>query len=63
MHKPKVSILIMTYNQDAYLARAIQSALSQTYENTEILISNNGSSDNTSKIVESCTAILNLTTL
>jgi len=53
MHKPKVSILIMTYNQDAYLARAIKSALSQTYENIEILISNNGSSDNTSKVVES----------
>ena len=53
MTKPKVSILIMTYNQDAYLAKAIQSALAQTYENIEILISNNGSTDNTSKIVES----------
>ena len=53
MTKPKVSILIMTYNQDAYLAKAIHSALSQIYENIEILISNNGSTDNTSKIVES----------
>ncbi|MGY9060589.1 MAG: glycosyltransferase family 2 protein, partial [Candidatus Puniceispirillales bacterium] len=43
----------MTYNQDAYLTRAIQSALSQTYENIEILIFNNGSTDNTSKVVES----------
>ena len=53
MTKPKVSILIMTYNQEAYLAKAIQSALAQTYENIEILISNNGSTDNTTKIIES----------
>ncbi|MDA9971283.1 glycosyltransferase family 2 protein [Gammaproteobacteria bacterium] len=53
MQKLKVSICIMTYNQDAYLTRAIQSALSQTYENIEILIFNNGSTDDTSKVVES----------
>ena len=53
MNTPKVSIILMTYNQGKYLHTAIQSALSQTYENIEILISNNGSSDNTTNVVES----------
>ena len=53
MNTPKVSIILMTYNQGKYLHTAIQSALSQTYENIEILISNNGSSDNTANVVES----------
>jgi glycosyltransferase involved in cell wall biosynthesis len=53
MNTPKVSIILMTYNQGKYLHKAIQSALSQTYENIEILISNNGSSDNTSDVVKS----------
>ena len=53
MNTPKISIILMTYNQDKYLHRAIQSALSQTYENIEILISNNGSSDDTANVVQS----------
>ena len=53
MNTPKVSIILMTYNQGKYLHTAIQSALSQTYENIEVLISNNGSSDNTTNIVQS----------
>jgi glycosyltransferase involved in cell wall biosynthesis len=53
MNTPKVSIILMTYNQGKYLHTAIQSALSQTYENIEILISNNGSSDDTTNIVQS----------
>ena len=53
MNTPKISIILMTYNQDKYLHKAIQSALSQTYENIEILISNNGSSDDTTNVVQS----------
>tara|TARA_B110000495_G_scaffold72753_1_gene62181 strand:+ start:282 stop:1235 length:954 start_codon:yes stop_codon:yes gene_type:complete len=53
MNTPKVSIILMTYNQGEYLHTAIQSALSQTYKNIEILISNNGSSDNTANVVKS----------
>lgn len=53
MQTPKVSIIILTYNQDEFIERAIKSALNQTYENFEIIISNNGSTDNTVKIIES----------
>jgi len=45
LFNPKVSIVIPVYNGANYLAEAIQSALAQTYENTEILVINDGSTD------------------
>ncbi len=42
---PKVSIVIPVYNGSDFLAHAIDSALSQTYNNIEILVINDGSND------------------
>ena len=42
---PKVSIVIPVYNGSNFLAEAIDSALSQTYHNTEIIVVNDGSTD------------------
>ena len=53
MNNPKVSILLMTYNHERFIKRSIESALSQTYENTEIIICNNGSLDNTASLIKS----------
>ena len=43
---PLVSIVIPVYNGSDYLAEAIDSALAQTYGNIEIIVINDGSSDN-----------------
>ena len=49
----KVTIMIPTYNQELFIVNAIQSALAQDYENLEIVISDDCSSDNTGKIAQS----------
>ena len=51
MKSPKVSIMIPTYNQQKYIVRAIESALSQDYENLEVVVSDDGSTDDTRVIV------------
>lgn len=45
MNHPKVSIVIPVYNGSDFLAEAIESALSQTYSNLEIVVVNDGSND------------------
>jgi len=42
---PKVSIVIPVYNGSNYLREAIDSALAQTYKNTEVIVINDGSKD------------------
>lgn len=49
---PKVTIGIPTRNRAEYVARAIRSALAQTYENIEVVISDNASADNTVRAIE-----------
>src|SRR5271163_4094676 len=43
----KVSILLPTFNRESYLVAAIDSVLSQTHQDWELLISDNCSNDNT----------------
>jgi len=50
---PKVSIIILSYNQAEYIKESISSALNQTYKNLEIIISDNGSTDSTKNIIKS----------
>ncbi len=50
---PEVSVLIPTFNDEKYIGQAIQSVLDQTFQDFEILISDNNSTDNTYKIVHS----------
>jgi glycosyltransferase involved in cell wall biosynthesis len=54
MSKPLVTIAIPTYNRaDKYLKDALTSALNQTYEHIEILVSDNCSNDHTPDLVQS----------
>ncbi len=45
-----ISIIIPAYNQGQYLSTAVQSALDQTYSSIEVLIIDDGSTDNTAEI-------------
>ncbi len=51
--KDLVSIHFITYNQEKYVARALESVLAQTYKNWELIISDDFSKDGTIKIIES----------
>ncbi|WP_053006181.1 glycosyltransferase family 2 protein [Kiloniella spongiae] len=48
----KVSVVLAVYNADKYIANAIESVLSQTLSDWELLIVNDGSTDNSLKIIE-----------
>ena len=50
---PLVSILISNYNCDRYLSQAIDSAINQTYPKKEIIVINDGSTDNSQQIIDS----------
>ena len=50
--KPKVSILIPTYNYAHFIGEAIESALNQTYRDFELIIIDDQSKDNTDEVVE-----------
>ncbi|PIS30120.1 MAG: glycosyl transferase [Candidatus Marinimicrobia bacterium CG08_land_8_20_14_0_20_45_22] len=47
----KVSIIIPTYNRAEVLERALMSVFSQTYENFEIIVIDDGSTDNTNAVI------------
>lgn len=49
----KVSVVIATYNNGHLLKRAIQSILSQTFREFELIVVDDGSGDNTKEVVES----------
>jgi hypothetical protein len=51
MEKEKVSIIVPMYNAEKFIGKAIETVLSQTYENWEMLIMNDVSTDNSLAVV------------
>jgi len=52
--------MIPTFNQANYIEKAIESALKQDYENTEIIVSDDASNDNTETAIQKYQNINNL---
>lgn len=53
--QPVFSVIMPTYNRETILSRTIRSVLSQTFDSYEFLIIDDGSQDNTKKIVQGFT--------
>lgn len=49
----KFSVVVPVYNGEKYIESSINSVLNQTYGDIELIIINDGSSDNTEEVVKS----------
>ena len=52
--KPYFSIIIPTYNREKIIQKTIESVIIQSYDDWEIIVIDDGSKDNTKKVVEQC---------
>lgn len=52
MEKDLISVIVPVYNCERYLERCIESIIKQTYKNIEIILVNDGSTDNSGKICD-----------
>lgn len=50
-YKPKVSVMIVTYNQEDLISETIESVINQNYKNIEIVVADDASTDNTPAII------------
>ena len=53
LDQPLVSVIIPAYNAENFIVKTLESVLSQTYQNIEVLVVDDGSTDTTAKIVKS----------
>ncbi len=52
MKRPLISIIIPAYNVERYISHGIESCIDQTYSNIEVIIVDDGSTDNTYEIIK-----------
>lgn len=49
----KVSVVVTCYNHEKYIAKCIKSIFEQTYQNIELIVFNDGSTDRSGEIISS----------
>lgn len=54
---PLISVIVSCYNHAQYLTDSVKSLLAQTYQNLEIIIVNDGSTDNTREVAGQCVTL------
>lgn len=52
MNNPKISVIVPVYNVEQFLPRCINSILAQTFTDFEVLLINDGSTDNSGRICD-----------
>lgn len=52
MNKELISVIIPVYNTENYLSKCLDSVINQTYDNLEIIVVNDGSTDNSLSIIK-----------
>jgi len=55
MNEPKVSVIVPVYNTDRFLEKCLTSIAAQNYQNIEIIIINDGSTDKSDEIIKNFT--------
>jgi len=53
MQRPFISVIIPTYNSEKFITKTLEKVFSQTYNNYEVIVSDDGSTDNTVDVVRS----------
>ncbi|MCR4787646.1 MAG: glycosyltransferase family 2 protein [Lachnospiraceae bacterium] len=56
-NEPKISVIVPVYNKEQYLEKCLDSLLAQTYPNKEIVIADDGSTDESGKICDRYAAL------
>ena len=59
MDNPKVSVIVTCYNQELYIKECIKSINSQSYDNIELLVYNDGSRDDSEQVIKKTIEHLN----
>ena len=52
-----ISVIVPVYNLENYIVRTLDSILSQTYKNIEVIVVDDGSTDSSAKIIDDLSLI------